>query len=286
MRKKILLTTVILGFTFYSIEANAQNYNRIMGKAIKKAIGSDLNGYQIFSYPTDNFGLITSYENSVSDANFLCDMWNCIGINDMNHTSINWINLNNFAGVGEGGTIELSQKKKSKVAVDIILPKIYDVIGVSGGFKTDRTTEVNITIGKAYLRKLRRNEIIGYINNLENTNSIKKAFINGDLVIVVADCIIENMTVSVKVDQETSAAIDAKLGVSGSSIAAKVFQDASLSVSVEKSSSGSYMFKISHPVIFARLTKKQPEAGSLGTSNDFSDWTTVKLLLDESNIKN
>lgn len=256
-----------------------------MGKAIKKAIGSDLKGYQIFSYPTDNFGLITSYENSVSDENFLCDMWNCIGVNNTNTENLDWLKLNNFAGIGSGGTIELSQKKKTKVAIDIILPKIYDVVGVTGGFKKESTTEINITIGKAWLRKLRRDEIIEYINKLDNTKSVKRAFNNGNLVLVVADCVIENITVSVKVDQETASKLDAKLGVTGTSVATKIFQDMSLSVVVERTSSGTYTFKVSHPVIFARLSKKQPGAGSLGAEENFKDWSIVKTTLDKSGLK-
>lgn len=285
MNKKILFVVFILSIICWT-ESFAQSYNRIMGRAVKKAIGSDLKGYQIFSYPTDNFGLITSYENSVSDTNFLCDMWNCIGVNDVNSGSSNWLSLNNFAGVGAGGTIELSQKKKTKVAIDIILPKIYDIVGVSGGFKKEQTTEINITIGKAFLRKLRRDEILQHINSLDNTKSVKKAYNNGNLVLVVADCVIEDMSVSVKVDQEISTNLDAKLGITGTSVATKVFQDASLSVKVEKTSSGTYTFKVSHPVIFARLIKKQPGAGTLGASNDFTEWPTVVTTFDKSGLKN
>lgn len=282
------LLLFLVSLTIFCNYGFTQNYNLIMGKAIKKAIGFDLKNYQIFSYPTDNFGLITSYENTVSDSNFLCDMWNCIGIDAINSTSLDWLTLNNFAGVGSGGTIELSQKKKTKVAVDVILPKVFDVLGVTGKFRNDRTTEINITIGKAYLRKLRRDKIVEYINSLSNDKSVKKAYNNGILVIVVADCVIEDMSVTITVDQETSTNIDAKLGINQgneNAKASKVFKDASLSVNVEKISSGKYSFKISHPVIFARLSKKQPTSGSLGSSDDFEDWTPVVSKFDESKIK-
>lgn len=284
--KKSMVTLGIFLSTIIWKETIGQNYNKIMGVAIKKAIGSDLKDYQIFSYPTDNFGLITSYENSVSDANFLCDMWNCIGINNTNSNTANWLNLNNFAGIGGGGTIELSQRKKNKVTVDAILPKIYDVIGISGGVNKNRTTDIDIVIGKAYLRKLRRDEIIQYINNLDNSKSLKRAYNNGTLVLVVADCVIENLSVSVKVDDEISAKLDAKLGIAGTTIASKIFQDLSLSVSAEKNSTGHYTFKITHPVIFARLTKKIPSTGSLETNDDFTNWLTVISTHDNSLLKN
>ncbi|MDO3423961.1 hypothetical protein QWT87_03595 [Chryseobacterium sp. APV1] len=254
-----------------------------MGEAIKKAIGNDLKGYKIFSYPTDNFGLITSYENSLSDGNFLCDMLNCIGINDS--AQVDWLSLNDFAGVGSGGSITLEEKQKSKFAVEVLLPKIYDVVGINGGFEKEKETVVTLNIGKAYLRKLRRDKIVEYIEKLDNSKSIKRAFLNGKLVLVVADCVIENMSVTVKVDQEISASLDAKLGVTGSTVAAKVFQDASLSVKFEKKSEGVYTFSISHPVIFARLTKKQPTAGYLNNDEFFESWETVKSDFEDNLIK-
>lgn len=284
--KNLIIFTFFLAGAFNSI-INAQNYNRIMTKAIKKAIGTDLKEYQTFSYPTDNFGLITSYQNSATDANFLCDMWNCIGINSSNIIDkTNWLSLNNFAAVGGGGSIELSNKDKSKIAIEVVLPKIYNVIGITGEFKKEKNTEITISIGKAYLRKLRRDEIIKYINNLDNSKSIKQNYINGSLVLIVADCVIEDMAVKVKVNQNMASNIDAKIGVSGTSTGAKIFQDSSLSVGVEKLSDGVYNFSISHPVIFARLAKKQPSAGALGENQDFSDWKTVKPIIDESKIKN
>ncbi|MDI1322577.1 MAG: hypothetical protein PSV36_07485 [Algoriphagus sp.] len=283
MKKLCILVTCLLLLNWH--EVSSQNYNKIMGKSVKKAIGTDLRGYQIFSYPTDNYGLITSFENSVLDANFICDTWNCIGINDPDKVNLNWLNINDFAAVGGGGTIELSEKKKSKVAVEAILPKIYNTVGVTGGFENDRKKEIVVTIGRAYLRKLRRSEILEYINSLENTKPIKQAFNNGTLVLVVGDCVIEDMSVTVKVDQETSIDLDAKLEISGSSVAQKVFKDASLSVGVEKISSGVYKFEVSHPIIFARLTKKQPAAGLLSDSEDFLDWELIKPLTDESKLK-
>ena len=280
MKKETYLILAIL--VLCVLDVQAQNYNKIMGKAVKKAIGIDLKGYKVFSYPTNNFGLITSYENSAIDDNFLCDMWNCIGVSDPAEGTNNWLDLNNFAGVGQGGSINLSESKKKKVAVKVILPKIYDVVGVNGGFDKNRTTNINITIGTAYLRKLRRDPIIEYINSLDNTKSIKRAYDNGSLVLAVADCVIEDLSVTVKVDDSTAIGLDTKLGITGSSLASKVFQDATLSVKVEKITNGTYSFRVSHPVIFARLLKKQPSAGTLGANEDFSDWSIVPSINDPS----
>lgn len=274
MSKLLLLITVAL---FLGNEATkAQNYNKIMSKAIKNSIGSDLKGYQTFSYPTDNYGLITSYEFESADKNFLCDMWNCIGINPTTIDKDKWLNLNEFAAVGSGGSIVLSQKDQRKIAIGAILPKIYEVIGLTAKYDNDKTTQIDIKIGKVFLRKLRRDPMLAYLNKLDNSSSVKQAFLSGDLVLIVADCVIEDLSVDIKTDINSSAEIDAKIGLTGSTIASKIFNDASLSVSVVKNSNGNYTFKVLHPVVFARLAKKQPKAGYLdGKVENFDDW---KLL--------
>lgn len=285
MKKHIMSFCLALLIVFASFTNQAQNYNKIMGKAVKRAIGSDLKGYKVFSYPTNNFGLITSYQNSMDDTNFICDMWNCIGVDNPPVDSKDWMSLNNFAGYGGGGTINLSQSKKSKLAIKVVLPKIYDVVGITSGFDKDKTTQIDISIGKAYLRKLRRNEIIEYINKLGNDHSLKKAYNNGNLVLVVADCVIEDLSVVVKVDDATSLDLDAKIGVAGNSVGEKVFKDASLSVKVEKINKGQYSFKVSHPVIFARLPKQQPGAGQLGADEEFKDWLEATGTSDPSKLR-
>ncbi|HEY4323621.1 MAG TPA: hypothetical protein VGN20_06535 [Mucilaginibacter sp.] len=253
------------------------NYNKIMGKAVKKAIGSDLSDYSIFSYPTDNFGLVTSYQGIVADTTFICDMWNCIGVNNPPSSIDDWLKMSDLAGVGTGGSIDLTERQQQQIAANVILPKIYDIVGVNGGFKSNKTTQITISIGKAYLRKLRKDAIIAKINSLDNSSALKKSYNTGSLVLIIADCVIDNMSVDVQVDSETAANIDAKIGAtSGTAVASKIFSDASLSVQVDKTTSGKYSFKVTHPVVFARLAKHQPASGTLGATNDFEDWVTVK----------
>jgi hypothetical protein len=211
-------------------------------------------------------------------------MWNCIGVSSPSTGTNNWMKLNDYAGIGEGGTINLTENKKKKVAINVLLPKVYDVVGVTGGFNKNTTTNININIGKAYLRKLRRDPIVEYINTLDASKSMKKVYDKGSLVLAVADCVIEDLSVTVSVDNNTSTELDTKLGITGTSVAAKVFQDASLSIKLEKNTNGTYTFKVSHPVIFARLFRKQPAAGSLGTQDDFSDWPIVSSSIDPTSL--
>ncbi len=275
-------TLIILALIFFLGKevCHAQNYNKIMGKAIKKSIGDDLKGYQTFSYPTDNFGLITSYNDAAVDQNFICDMWDCIGVDTAKSSSASWLDMNKFAAVGSGGSINLSEKDQKKLAIGVILPKVFSIIGVNAKVNNDKTTQVTINIGKAYLRKLRRQPMVDYLTKLDNSSLLKQAFSNGTLVLVVADCVIEDLSVEVKVSKQDSIALDAKIGTTtGSSVASKIFSDASLSVAVTRNLSGTYTFKVNHPVIYARLAKKQPTSLALEGDDTFDGWTVVERPL-------
>ncbi|WP_431294145.1 hypothetical protein [Pedobacter sp. P26] len=121
MSRLLLLSLMVL---LGSVTANAQNYNKLMGKAIKKAIGNDLKGYETFSYPTDNYGLITSFDNKSTKAkNFLCDMWNCIGQERPATSSPDWLSMKGFAAVGAGGSVDLTDEEKRPLHSKSCFPK-------------------------------------------------------------------------------------------------------------------------------------------------------------------
>lgn len=270
----MLKTLIILMFAFFLGKdvANAQNYNKIMGKAIKKSIGNDLKGYQTFSYPTDNFGLITSYNSTTIDENFICDMWNCIGVNATKTDTDTWLNLSNYAAVGEGGSISLSEKDQKKLAIGVILPSVFNVIGVNANVKNDKTTQVTINIGKAYLRKLRKQPMVDYLNKLDNASLLKQAYANGKLVLVVADCVLQDLSVEVKLNKQDSISLAAKIDQGAPS---KIFSNVSLSVAVSRNLSGTFTFKVDHPVVYARLAKKQPATMALEGEDNFDNWNVV-----------
>ncbi|GAB2961762.1 hypothetical protein GCM10027048_32550 [Hymenobacter coalescens] len=283
--KKIYISLGLL-LIIHSAAIAQNNYSKIMVKAIKKAIGSDLKGYQSFSYPTDNFGIVTSYTSTADDGNFLCDTWNCLNVTTPPaNDKAAWLNVNGFAAVGSGGAISFTKNQKKQLALKAILPKIYDVVGIGAdaSFESDVTT--TLSFSSAQMRKLLKQQMITFINSQDDTKLIKQAFTNGTLVIAVSDCVVNDLTVTIKSKGKVGSKLDAKLGVAGTTVAAKIFQDASLTVSVEKTSEGEFTFKVSHPVIVARLIKKQPGAGVLGASDDFEDWTVITPLSEPTAVK-
>lgn len=276
MSRLLLLSLMVL---FGGLAASAQNYNKLMGKAIKKAIGNDLKGYETFSYPTDNYGLITSFDNKSTKAkNFICDMWNCIGLERPTESTADWLSMKGFAAVGAGGSVELTDKEKKTFALKVLLPKIYDVVGVTASVENEKTANVTLSIGKAYIRMLRKKPILDFIKTLNKSYPLREAFDENRLAIIVADCVIDGLSVTVEVDQKKAAEFDSKFNLPANTVAGKILSDGELSLSVSKNNIGSYTFKVNHPVIYARLAKKQPASGELSEIDDkalFEDWETV-----------
>ena len=284
----LLVAARIAGYSIMLIGVGScatSNYTKIMSKSVKNVIGTDINQYQLFSYPTDNFGLATIYANSTNDIDFICDMWNCIGKSAPNDNKAEWMNLAGYSANGNGASITLTDKEKKSVAYNAILPKIYDVIGISANGSTTLNTQVTLSFSQATLRKLRKQAMADYINGLDNSQLVKQAFNNGSLVVVVADCVISDMSVNIKTDNTVANAIDAKINATGSGVATKLFSNTSLSVKVDKTATGEYTFTVQHPVIVARLFKKQPSAGALAVDDEFKSWTTVIPTSEPASIK-
>ncbi len=274
-------STIVATFCGIVASACTPSYNHVMTKQVQRALGGDFGGYEPFSYPTDNFGLVTAYSttgNEVTDNDFLCDMWNCLKINPVPTDPVERREMRGFAAVGNnGGIIALTEKDTKTIAFRGALPEIYNVIGINGGFDQKKVTSTSLTLGRAYPRKLRRQEMMAYINQLPATDPLKEAFENGTLALAVADVIIDGFRAEIGVDRDVAAQLDAKFDPGLPKV--KIFDGADLEVKMSSSTSGTYTFEVDQPVIILRLIKKQPEGGVLEdfNDNDWKDWSPVAV---------
>jgi hypothetical protein len=273
------------------LTACGPDYNKTMTRKLSQALGNDFKEYQAFSYPTNNFGLATAYtpqdgRTTPSDTDFLCDMWNCIGIPDdkVPTEAATLLSLNGFAAVGGGGaTITLTETEQRDLALNVALPEIYKVINVAGGFEKGHVTKTNMTLGRAHPRKLRRKTMVDHINKLPASDPMKQAFVNGDLVLVVADVVIDAMKVDIEATSAGKQSLDAALGKDVGGAAGKVLSSSKLSLKVSSKTDGTYSFEVARPVIIKRLTKRQPSAGALGEGNDdWTDWIAQAVPVPQS----
>lgn len=283
MKKSRLVDLLVVALFVALAGCNGNDYNGVMTKKIRAALGDDFKDYITFSYPTSNYGLITAYESlggnsAPKNEDFICDMWNCIGLPDTQVPDSNaaQLSMNDFASVGRNGAvISLSDTEQRELSLKAALPEIYGVLKVGGSVSDKNVTTVDMKLGQAWPRLLRKQKMLDYISSLGNTTLLKKSFQQGTLILIVGDVVIESMKITVTVDASGAEAIDAALGPGPLPVGGKIFKDASVEVKASQTAKGTYTFEIVRPVVVMRLAKRQPGAGVLGVTDDWSDWPSV-----------
>ncbi|WP_461642679.1 hypothetical protein [Labilibaculum euxinus] len=263
--------TIGLVLAIVMLLSSCSSYNSIMRKAVKKSLGKDFKDYYAFSYPTNNFGLITSYENKLANENQYCAMVGCLdGIDIPNNKA--WLHLDGLASVGTGAPIRLTESKKTKISVDAVLPKLWNALQIDASVQNERKVETTLNIGPGHVRFINKKKFEEYIESLPSTNKYKQKYESGDLILIVSDVVVEYLSVKIKVDNALAAKIDAEIEAGG--IGEKLGK-ADLNAKLETSTSGTYELTIDRPVIVLRLAKKQSRKKGFRESDNFDDWINV-----------
>jgi len=279
-----LVCAFLMGFT-----GCKEEYSEVMQQKIKTLLGEDFKDYTWSSYPTDNFGIVTSYDpakgDSFGDMNFLCATWSCLSMQVPTDPDKK-LNIAGFADVGNnGGIIKLSEKETTDLATSVVLPEIYEIVKVSADAGANTDVKTQMTLGRVYPRKLIRSKMLAYVKTLQSDDPMKAAFERGNLTLIVADVVIDSMLVKIQVDKTKQAklAVDlaSKLEVG------KIFKGAKLELKVNRADNGEFEFEVVKPVILAVLARKQPQAGVLeAPGTGWDDWKVVPVPHNEVLKKN
>lgn len=261
--------------------------SKTFAAAVKDAIGPDVKDYQALSYPTDSFGVLTAYNGNggskpVSDGDFICATWKCLGIeaskaptstDDVLTARVDGVE---YATKGQGGTIKMSTDNSSDYALKVVLPKVEQVLNLGVGLNAKSVVKVQLELGPATKRLMNKPDFVAYLNSATTRPSatktaVQKAFTQGALVLVVGDVVVNSMKATVTTSKELGNSVDAKLG----GLASKVFSDAEASFKVTKKQDSTYVIESTRPVVALRLLRAQPGAGVLGAPSGWEDWPVV-----------
>jgi hypothetical protein len=278
-----LFKVLIPGMGAILLTSACNDYASTMTKKVQAALGSDFSGYAWSQYPTDNFGVITSYDpakgDALDDRNFLCATWTCLGLKEPSDPAER-LKVGGFADIGKGGVITLTEEEKLQLGATAMLPEIYKVLKISADVQSTKGVTTKVELGPVSSRKVVRQRMLARLKELPADSLIKKAFLEGRLVYVVADVVADSMTVDIKVDTDRNAKLDAELLNSLSGAIGKILkQGAKLELTVKKAVKGEYQLEVKKPVILAVLAKRQPAAGVLDRpgDNDWTDWNPAKV---------
>ncbi|MFA8301348.1 MAG: hypothetical protein ACEPOV_14365 [Hyphomicrobiales bacterium] len=268
------------------------SYNSTMKNALKKTFGDDFKDYYAFSYPTNNFGIFTSYEEELSDKNQYCAMTSCLKGIEIK-TKKDWLDIDGLADIGKGSPISLSESKKTKIATEAVLPNLWKTLDIGAKVSNNRIVNTKLITGPAYIRHINKMKFEDYLDSLPNSSRYKRKYNAGEFVIIVSDVIIEYLAVRIEVNNEFASEIDTKLNSGNLN---KNIGDLGLSANLSKVSTGVYEYKIDHPVIVLRLAMKPKisndmkrlidatskiTGGNKGNDNTFGDWEVVKPVKEK-----
>jgi hypothetical protein len=244
-------------------QVRAQDYGATMEKKVKSALGArEFKHYEWISYPTNNFGLMTLFIVDKQGAkpkpeNQECATFTCLNINPDTLTAKQIESVNGYADPGKGGALSLNADDKSSLSLSAVLPKILSVLNLSGDLSNTLGVTTTMSLGAATVRFLVKDKALTYIAGLPKDSRIGKAYLGGTLAIVVSDVMVDSMDVTLKINKALNANLDADL--TGKVNENRVFGDGDkLQVKVNKSGDGTYVLKITQPVIVARLIATKP----------------------------
>ncbi len=284
--KTIFCAALALGIS--ANVASAVDYGQLMAKKVKAVLGSKVKKYTFSTYPVDNFGLGTAYDGKVDATKEICATWDCLGLSD--DTKVAALSdeqrLKVVAGgiqygeVATGVALSLTEDEKHSIGLNAVLPKLLQVLDITGDFSYTNDVTVTLTLGPVSIRTLRRQAMMDKLNS-DSAHPLEKTVWNngkGTLVLAYSDVILSSMKIEVKVNPETKADLDAKLNGALQGKAGQVIGTGSdLSFKLDNSTKGDYTLEIAKPMILAVYTKKQPAKGVLGAEGGWNDWKDFNL---------
>jgi hypothetical protein len=263
------------------------DYGQLMAAKVKAALGDNATkGYKFATYPVDNFGLATAYESKVDINKQICVTWDCLGISDDSKvdafSAINKLRLvangTQYANVGAGEGLSLTEDEKKALGIKALLPKILQALSLSFDLSQAKNVSTELTTGPVTIRTLRRLEMQKHIQSSDGHQLEKEAFSAGNLVLVYSDIVVSTLKISLKVNAQTDADLEAKLSDALKGKVGKVIgSGSSVGFKVNKATTGDYAFQITRPLIVAVYTKKQPHSQHLGTQGGWKSWTDADM---------
>lgn len=269
--KILIILAIVLIFCQLSSAQNPE-----AARIMKRTIGSSLNGYTLYTYPTTNFGIGTVCAKKwVPKGIMVCDMIDTYGLSSTDENSHDWKTVNGYAHFGMGGPISLVDSTVRNYGASFLLPAILNALNISlSGYKVSNKS-VNLTIDSAILRYLDFNKFIAFASSDKNAVLKDLVVVRKKAILATSDFVLLNYRIELRTNDSSGISIAAKLDTALAE--GKILSKGdSIGVKISRDGNGVYTLQSSRPVIFAVMVKKQKNIGVLGEEKSFDDWPVVE----------
>lgn len=257
-----ILLLCLFALVASSTQARAEDYGAILEKKVKSVLGAKkFKHYEWISYPTNNFGVMTLFIVKKRGAkpkpeDQECATFSCLKMNPDTLSAKQVEDVNGYADTGKGGVLNLTEDDKSSLSLST-LTNLLKVLKLSGDLSYTSGVTTTLSLGTATVRFLVKDKALDYIAGLPKDSRIAKAYSTDTLAIVVSDVMLDSMEVTLKVDKAVNAGLDA--GLTKKANENKVQgDDQTVQVKVNNAGDGTYLLKVTQPVIVARLVATKP----------------------------
>jgi hypothetical protein len=262
-----LVVVFVAGFIVYQSSRN--DTATALQHAVDRVIPMEP-GYESVPFSTTNYGLVSMYTApSAQDMDFYCDTWNCLGVPDdaIPQDPDELMSIQGLASVGRGSPIELTVQEQEEYSLNVLLPEVANALGGNVAFDSSAIERVDLRIGSAVKRELRRREFFEFMTERLEDANLRRMFEAGDITVIVGDIVVSSMTLEVQFSSEASAQVETSAPVPASAEGS-----ASLSFGWARVGAGRYVLTVDTPLIVRRIAKRPSSDGTLSPGDSDDEW--------------
>lgn len=266
---------IIVFATIISTKSYAQATDLAI-RAVRNAVGHDVDGFRFFSYPTNNFGVGTSCRNKWNVNGYMvCDMIHCLGLDDIAAGTKSWKNVNGYAYYGDGPGVTLTDSVKKTFGFGALLPKILNVLKLSLRMSNSQSSSVSIIIDSAVVRHLDFTKFMKFATDPNSPSALRKAWDARRLIVATSDFAILKYSVEVNpVDSfgfEFASKLDSILKINSN----VTLNRDSLGINITKLGNSHYSISSNTPLVLGVYVQKQKRIAPQAAAMTWNDWGDV-----------
>lgn len=257
---------------------SAQKLSNLSINKLRENLGTDLKGYEFYSYPTNNFGVGTScIKKWIPKGDMVADMISSYGLTGYSSSDNIWRTVNGFAYLGSDGiSIKVNENIESVLTLEMLLPKLLNILNLNADLKNANAKSLKLTIDSGYKRFLNHSKFMNFIRE-SNASEIQKAFNQKKLLVATGDFIITGFSLTISKSDTLGASIIAKLDSTIKAGKNVILDKASLEMSIVRNSDGYYTISSRKPIIIAVYVKKQTPLSTYSENDNFDSWDSATI---------
>jgi hypothetical protein len=256
-----LQAVLLLSVIFSSSASRSQTYGQTLSRQWRNTLGlhSSDGAFRWFAYPTDNFGVITSYlapaGRPLTDADRICATWTCLGF-DPSKVPADEVPFTTVAGIADSeltSSFELINDQQGRTAATLLLANLFSALAIDGPVTISKEDSFDLRAVQVFRRSLNLSKFQDYLASAPPC-PIRGAWRSGGLTYIAADIVARDLQLTIAVDPRTDPQLVAQI----SRAMAKLGRDGISGIRISSPWAGGYVVQFNGFMVLAAQLRHQP----------------------------